>query len=298
MLTSVREWGPVRVACASRSMRTMRALALGRSSTFLVALVLGLLVRQAAAQSVDEAQVRKQGTCTLPGNCVIHDHPQYKSWNNSEPFMTAVGCEKTFSVVFGNLPDSTVRGVEETPEITAWTYTEDGGYGGGEILSALVTGNPLADRLKTCCPMHPIDKEALVAQAGDGGAVCDTEIVGDLDHFRCMTMKQTLMPGYTVIDVTFIAPYKSDVVFEGKTRVCMRKKHEVQTSQGLEEVYTETYCVEIQVQRCSACVKEGESLASLAKTYGSHWSQIYSANHDIPSSPDSVIFNQVKIRAM
>ena len=273
------------------------------------------------------------GTCSR-GDCVIFNHPGWteKSWDNTVPFVTAVGCEKTFTIVFGQLANST-----GTPTVTVES----------KILSdppttadqtSLVTGTPLAERLVTCCARHPIDKELLDATAGDGGAICGSDITGVLTNFDCMTIKQTAIAGgYVVIEVgisprlypwpldtasrracfpargyflsrngarrrhaspqicarrgsgervchpghcsgfaaklanhsapfdvgpdlqtlhsiqvTFIAPYKSDVDFAGASQICLRAAHDYPAPIGT--ALSEQYCVDIQV--CSSMVRE------------------------------------------
>lgn len=146
------------------------------------------LVQLAAAAGV--------GTCALPGDCVIKNHPTEKSWDNGVAFLTAVGCEKKLTVVFGSLANST-----GAPTVTVESRIPSDPQTTADQTS-LVTGMALAERLVTCCAQHPIDKEELDASAGDGGAVCGSDIIGELSNFDCMTIKQTnVAGGYAVMEV-------------------------------------------------------------------------------------------------
>ncbi|KAJ1482667.1 hypothetical protein T484DRAFT_1803128, partial [Baffinella frigidus] len=189
------------------------------------------LVQLAAAAGV--------GTCALPGDCVIKNHPTEKSWDNGVAFLTAVGCEKKLTVVFGSLANST-----GAPTVTVESRIPSDPQTTADQTS-LVTGMALAERLVTCCAQHPIDKEELDASAGDGGAVCGSDIIGELSNFDCMTIKQTnVAGGYAVMEVTFIAPYKADVSFDGKSEICLRAAHFYPAL--VDPVLTEQYCIDIQ----------------------------------------------------
>ena len=92
-----------------------------------------------------------------------------------------------------------------------------------------------------------------------------------------------------VANVTLFAPYQSDLANDGQLEICLISTDAARASNP---VWSIPYCIVYQVQRCSTCLQKGQSLSSLAHAYGTHWTQVYSANSQI-NDPDEVSEGQV-----
>mmetsp|Transcript_22126 Transcript_22126/g.44775 ORF Transcript_22126/g.44775 Transcript_22126/m.44775 type:complete len:342 (+) Transcript_22126:318-1343(+) len=200
-------------------------------------------------------------TCTDASSpCVIG--MGNSSYDNSVPFLTAVGCRKDIYVTFGSLISDT-----DSPNVELYTTTN--------IKKNSKDLNPVQE---ACCVEAPLDREK--------SCVVDRAMeTKPFDLFECISLDTTeKWPGYTRAKVTFITPYDSDMNNDGQLFFCLWASH----NQGgqTNPLRSAKYCITIQVQRCSACLKDGEGLTNMAKQWGTHWTQIYSANEDIEGTPD------------
>jgi len=187
------------------------------------------------------------------------------SYDNSQTFLTAVGCEKRIEVVFGSLLDDVT-----SPHVELFTTTNT--KKNSRILDAAQ---------QACCIEAPLDRASTCV-------VDRAQERQPFDLFECINLDITdKWPGYTRAKVTFVAPYNSDMSNNGELSFCLAAAHD-ETGNSQNPLRSQPYCIHIQVQRCSACLRKGEGLTNMAKQWGTHWTQIYSANEDILGSPDSL----------
>mmetsp|Transcript_45673 Transcript_45673/g.108252 ORF Transcript_45673/g.108252 Transcript_45673/m.108252 type:complete len:335 (-) Transcript_45673:60-1064(-) len=219
-------------------------------------LLFGLAVLVAAVY------VAQAATCDSAGSpCVIDVGTS--SYNNSETFLTAVGCVKEIHVVFGSLLDDVT-----SPHVELFTTS-------GTKRNSIV----LDAEQEACCENAPLDRASTCI-------IDRSEEKIPFTLFRCINLDITdQWPGYTRAKVTFIAPYNSDMTDDGKLSFCLTAAHDP-TFTSTNPLRSQPYCIDIQVQRCSACLKQGQGLVNMAKQWGTQWTQIYSANQDIIGSPD------------
>jgi hypothetical protein len=98
-----------------------------------------------------------------------------------------------------------------------------------------------------------------------------------------------------MVRIQFIVPERADLMVSstevydqmyGSTGFALVAEYISPDGSNQDTIRTTPFIVLLQIQRCSACLKKGEGLNALAKRFGTHWTQIYSANHDIVGTPD------------
>ena len=189
------------------------------------------------------------------------------SFDNSEYVTTAAGCSQTVKVKFGSALDRTSSPTVHMCERTA----------GGTCVQK--SGVILSPFQRDCCstPFVKRDRRCIApSMADDPNGV-----------FQCIQLSYTMEAGYSTAHVTVFSPYGADLVNNGQIEACLVASH------GEGTLESEPYCVLLVVRRCSVCLQKGEGLASVAKRYGSHWTQVYSANPDIKGNPDDLEVGQL-----
>ena len=236
------------------------------------------------------------------GDCVIKAERVTPAgripFNHSEPLVTAVGCLETIEITFGKhaaygtgaLPPKAVMMLtsDRSTTITASTVIDDSSEG-------------LKNRI--CCAEHPIDRDKLLADAGPDyqNQKCYTDqalALVPLNFFDCMIQTTDEKTADTMrVKIQFIIPERADVTVDneenlmrlyGTNSFLLQADYEATVGGVKTAIKALDYRVMVQVQRCSACLRQGEGLVALAKRFGTHWTQVYSANHDIVGSPDEL----------
>eukprot|EP00802_Teleaulax_amphioxeia_P014289 Tamp_14351.p1 GENE.Tamp_14351~~Tamp_14351.p1 ORF type:complete len:388 (-),score=80.65 Tamp_14351:470-1591(-) len=238
------------------------------------------------------------------GDCVVKAERVTPSgrvpFDHSKPLVTAVGCFETLEITFGSHQHFSDIGVPAS-EVLMLKSDRSSTYTAGTDLE-LTSDEGVKNRV--CCKENPKDRDKALLDMGmiekcrSDPALFDTP----MNLFEdCMTKYPGVTDaaaGTTTIKITFIVPERADMTIDGEedpmgTSDGMHSfllQAEFKTViQGQEQsVIAQEYPVSIQVQRCSACLEKGEGLNSLAKRFGTHWTQIYSANHNIVGSPDEL----------
>jgi len=211
------------------------------------------------------ATVLAQPICTDGVPCVVDKGSA--SFDNAEFVTTAVGCSETVNVKFGSALDSTTA-----PTVAMCERDVEGNckYKSGVILNQFK---------RDCCAI------AFVKRSRD----CIAPTMADDPNgvFQCIQLSYTIEPGHVTAHITFFGSFGSDLVNGGQVEVCLTASH------GNGTMSSSPYCILFVVQRCSVCLQPGEGLASVAKRYGTHWTQVYSANNDIKGNPDDLAVNQL-----
>jgi len=192
----------------------------------------------------------------------------------NDTIVTAVGCEVEFSVTFGS-----------SFSLTADVEVDLCARASSGICVIKSNAITIDEGTVECCSSAIQDRQC---------ALSEQESVLPRGFFDCINLRTVKRPGNTTAIVTFVTPYLSDLsnaeFFARDTTVMGR--HEVcltasETDQRNDTARSPPHCVPIQVQQCSACLKNGAGLNDLSKRYGTHWTQIYSSNLDIAGNPDS-----------
>jgi hypothetical protein len=236
------------------------------------------------------------------GDCVIRAERVTPAglvpFNNSEPLVTAVGCLETLDITFGRI---NYFGTSAQPPKSVTMLTSD--------RSTTVTASTVLDdsdeglKNRICCAEHPMDRDRLLEDAGPQfqNQKCYTDqalALAPLDFFDCMIQTTDEKTADTMrIRIQFIIPERADVTVDGEEELMgmygtnsflLQADYEAVVSGALTAIQALEYRVNVQVQRCSACLQSKEGLVALAKRFGTHWTQIYSANEDIVGSPDEL----------
>lgn len=212
----------------------------------------------------------------------------------SDTVVTAVGCREVVEVQFGR---HELFGVAAPLPQTVYMVAADGIQ---RITASAVLDDSLEGiKTKVCCTEHPMVRDKMLEEAGLSGEKCVTEPEQALIPFDMVScMRQTYNRTTGTARVEFIVPERADMNAYGSY-------NPMGTSDGMEafilvaeyesadtkipKIPTAGYKINIQIQRCSACLRKGEGLNGLAKRFATHWSQIYSSNHDIIGSPDTLV---------
>lgn len=216
------------------------------------------------------------------------------SITSGTPYLTAVGCVNKITITF-QAQDSTPASPPPVsfcqPQSTGICLSK--GTGGGDDW---IRG---ADIARVCCSMHPKDRDKaasdLLGRSANNQVSCaGYGSDGTYDIYSCSQLSTTtnVLPNnvsQTQATFTFIPPYYSDLVNSGATSICFQ----VLDAQQVARV---PYCFQIQLQRCSVCLETStpgqqalNSLVAVAKSYGTHWSQLYSSNPDILGNPGKLL---------
>ena len=233
------------------------------------------------------------------GHCVIKAERVTPAgripFNNSQPLVTAVGCMETLEITFGNhelygAPQVIMMlKADRSSSITASTVLDDSDDG---------------EKNRICCREHPIDRDKVLAAAvAERPGLLNEKCVSDqalvntpFDLFQCMLQhpsEKNVTAGTLLVRIQFIVPERADMLqdevevfnaMHGTNGFILEAEYPDQSTDG-GTIKSLPYRINLQVQRCSACLQRGEGLNALAKRYGTHWTQVYSANHDIVGSP-------------
>jgi len=243
------------------SARRARSSPSGCSESLRSAVVLwiGLLLLGAATCA------QSQPLCGGGVPCVVDKGKS--SFDNAEYVSTAVGCSQTVNVKFGSALNAT-----SSPTISMCERDAEGvcRYKSGVILNQFQ---------RDCCTKAFVQRSR--------SCIAPTMADDPNSIFQCIQLSYTIEPGHTTAHVTFFGSYGSDLVNGGQVEVCLVASHGNRTQASA------PYCILLVVQRCSVCLQPGEGLAAVAKRYGSHWTQIYSANPDIKGNPDDLQVGQL-----
>lgn len=190
-----------------------------------------------------------------------------ESFDNSEYIRMAVGCSATAHVKFGSGLDSTT-----SPTVSMCERDAEGNckYKSGVILNQFQ---------RDCCAIAFVKRSR--------SCIAPTMADDPNGIFQCIELTYSVEPGYITAHVTFFGAYGTDLINNGQVEACLVASH------GNGTRASSPYCVLFVVQRCSVCLQPGEGLASVAKRFGSHWTQIYSANPDINGNPDDLEVGQL-----
>ena len=248
------------------SWRKGSGMALGLRHLFLGVCVAAMLGGDAA-----KADIQCLGT-----PCVLGEHTGISQPRN-ETIISAVGCEQEFSVTFGSA-------YFENADIEVGMCARSVN---GICVNKLNSITSIDDELLQCCSSAIQDRTCRGL----------SELVANdpLDFFKCALFKVQRRPGNSTATVRFVTPYfadlsnadfyQNDPELLGRHEICFFAKEMDRLNVTVESV---PYCVQIQVQTCSACLREGEGLNTLAKKYGTQWTQIYSSNQDIMGNPNDL----------
>lgn len=208
--------------------------------------------------------------------CALGEHTGVSHPRN-ETIISAVGCEQEFSVTFGSA-------YFENADIEVGMCARSVN---GVCVNKLNSITSIDDELLQCCSSAIQDRTCRGL----------SELVANdpLDFFKCALFKVQKRPGNTTATVRFVTPYFADLSnadfyaknaeLLGRHEICLFAK---ELDRLNATVQSAPHCVQIQVQTCSACLKEGEGLNALAKKYGTQWTQIYSSNQDIRGNPNEL----------
>lgn len=244
------------------------------------------------------------GAVTCSGHCVVKAERVTPAgrvpFDNSKPLVTAVGCLETIEITYGSLgslgemtqPPKMVMmlGADQSTSITASAPVDD-------------SRNGLKNTI--CCKEHPMDRDRVLAEAGFANELCFTQQTLSLeprsllaDCMNMMSMITNETDGTAMIRIEFVVPERADMTIgegnvdimgttDGSNSFVLQADY-VEKNGAATIIKTQGYVIDVQVQRCSACLGKSEGLNSLAKQWGTHWTQVYSANHDIVGSPDEL----------
>jgi hypothetical protein len=189
------------------------------------------------------------------------------SFDNSKYITTAVGCTATAEVKFGSALDSTT-----SPTVSMCERDAEGKckYKSGVILNQFQ---------RDCCALAFVQRSR--------SCIAPTMADDPNGVFQCIELSYAVEPGYITAHVTFFGAYGTDLINDGQVEACLVASH------GNGTHASDPYCILFVVQRCSVCLQPGEGLASVAKRFGSHWTQVYSANPDIKGNPDDLQVGQL-----
>lgn len=256
----------------------------------------------ALSMVVGLACLRAAGAEMCDGDCVVRAERVTPAgrvpFNNSEPLVTAVGCLETLDITFGRIR---TFGTSAQPPKSVVMLTSDR----STTITASTTIDDSDEGLKNriCCAEHPMDRDRLLEDAGSQfqNQKCYTDqalALVPLDFFDCMIQTTEHKTAETMrVRIQFIVPERADVTVDdeenlmgmyGTNSFLLQADYEAVAGGVLTLIKALEYRVNVQVQRCSACLQEKEGLVALAKRFGTHWTQIYSANEDIVGSPDEL----------
>jgi len=256
----------------------------------LVWLLLAFIVR------LDEiGAIPCDGDCVVKAERITPNGPV--PLDSTQPIVTAVGCLETLEFTYGS--HSSFGTSAQPPKVVLMIKSDK---------SSTITASTVLDdsedglQNRICCREHPMDRDALLLEAGMNNKKCRTEqalYLTPMDLFSdCMIQYpgvKDMEAGTMKVRIQFIVPERADMTLEGEEQVMgtsdgtnsflLQAEYEQANGQSFKAHF---YSVKIQVQRCSACLNKGEGLNGLAKRFGTHWTQVYSANQDIVGSPDDL----------
>jgi hypothetical protein len=245
------------------------------------------------------------GAVDCDGTCVIKAERVTPSgripFDNKQPLVTAVGCLETLEFTFGTNKYFTGVGVLPKeivivkPDGLGTTYTAGTDL---EETSAVGVKN------RICCKEHPMDRDQALSDVGVRERCRSDPLLytTPMNLFEDCMKKDLPVPnitaGTSTLKIMFIVPERADMTIHGtedhmgKTdgmhAFHLQAEYQSTIAGQLQTIFTQEYPVHIQVQRCSVCLGKGEGLNALAHKFGTQWTQIYSANHDIVGSPDEL----------
>jgi len=237
------------------------------------------------------------------GHCVVKAERVTPAGNvqfdNSQPLMTAVGCLETIEITYGS---NVVMGSLAAPPKLVLMLGADRAT--SITASAVLDDSNAGLKNKICCREHPMDRDGLLAEAGLQNEKCQSEQTLALipfNLFACMIqnpIQRNLTTGTAMIRIQFIVPERADITVgnnidmmgttDGSNTFVLQAEYEQFSNGKTTIIRAPEYSIDVQVQRCSACLEKAEGLNMLAKRLGTHWTQVYSANHDIVGSPDEL----------
>jgi hypothetical protein len=242
------------------------------------------------------------GAVDCDGTCVIKAERVTPSgripFDNSQPLVTAVGCFETLEITYG-----TNKGLAVLPKEIIMSKPDGSGttYTAGTDLEET---SPAGVKNRICCKEHPMDRDKELENVGVRERCRSDPLLyaTPMNLFEdCMTKYvpvQNITAGTSTMKIVFIVPERADMTVngiedhmgksDGMHAFHLQAEYQVTIAGKLQTTLSQEYPVHIQVQRCSACLGRGEGLNALANKFGTQWTQIYSANHNIVGSPDEL----------
>jgi len=197
-----------------------------------------------------------------------------ESYDNSELYKTAVGCLITAPLQFGSgFDDGRQLGMSLCDLLPS-----------GEC--RLREGVRLTDSSaqQACCSQRVQDRAPSCVPASQ------RDIPQSV--LNCVELKTAQTPGHVSGNLSLMVPFLSDLKNNGNLEVCVVAYH-TDAHGNATGPSSLPYCITFEAQRCSTCLQDGQSLMMLAKAFGTHWTQIYSANPGITSNPDALVVGQL-----
>jgi hypothetical protein len=191
------------------------------------------------------------------------------SFDNSKYVSTAVGCQSTVSIKFASSNNAA------PPPIVAMCERKPSGT------CIQRPGVVLSDFQRNCCRLPYLVRPQNCTHPAQQDSPASI--------FQCAQLLSQTQSAATLVNVTLLAPYQSDLINDGQIEICLIARDAPQSSVP---VWSIPYCIVFQVRRCTTCLSKGDSLSSLAHAVGTHWTQIYSANSHI-NDPDRVSEGEV-----
>jgi len=196
------------------------------------------------------------------------------SYDNAEVYQTAVGCLRTAPVQFGS--------------------GFDGGSPPGMSLCELLASGECRLREGVQLTNSPAQQACCSQRVQDRAPSCVPASQRDIPQsvLNCVELKTEQTPGHVSGNLTLMVPFLSDLANNGNLEVCV-VAYQTDAHGNATGPLSLPYCITFEAQRCSTCLQEGQSLVMLAKAFGTHWTQIYSANPAITSNPDALVVGQL-----
>jgi hypothetical protein len=196
------------------------------------------------------------------------------SYDNAEVYPTAVGCLRTVPVTFGS-------GIADGSALRM-SLCELLPSGECRLREGVLLKNSTAFH-QQCCSQRVQDRAP--ACVPDSQKDIPQSVLNCVELDVKVDQEQT--PGLVHGNVTLKVPFLSDLANNGMLEVCVVAYH-TDAHGNATGPFSQPYCILFEAQRCSTCLQEGQSLVMLAKAFGTHWTQIYSANPEITSNPDAL----------
>eukprot|EP00292_Cryptomonas_paramecium_P033580 CAMPEP_0113723210 /NCGR_PEP_ID=MMETSP0038_2-20120614/38269_1 /TAXON_ID=2898 /ORGANISM="Cryptomonas paramecium" /LENGTH=302 /DNA_ID=CAMNT_0000652719 /DNA_START=12 /DNA_END=920 /DNA_ORIENTATION=+ /assembly_acc=CAM_ASM_000170 len=189
------------------------------------------------------------------------------TFNNSRVISSAPGCKLSFSATFMSSLNAT-----SAPIVVLCERNSK-----GHCIQRF--GVNLTRFQRSCC------ESPFLARPSNCTSIAQSD--SPLSIFQCVQLDSVSINTTTSVNVTFLAPYQSDLVNDGQNEICLIAKDTAASN-----TWSLPYCIVYQVERCSVCVSRGQTLSTLAAKFGTHWTQIYSGNTHL-NDPNDIAEGQL-----